>query len=126
LHKRRNEIRLNGGFVGPQLACAEASALADPGVDDDAVDPAEFIGQLGEHLRHLLVVVDVQRRYRNRDAGIPLEQFGLELIEPVRAAGAERQVAALRGELAGHARAQTRARASDQDLLPSHRHSLSI
>ena len=89
-----------------------------------AVDSAEFVGELGEHLRHLLVVVDVQGGDRDGDAGVTLEQFGLELVEPVGAAGAQRQVAALRGECAGHTRAQARARAGDQDLLPSHRHSL--
>ena len=83
--------------------------------------PPELVGQLGEHLRHLLVVVDVERGDRDGDAGMPLEQFGLELVEPVGAAGAQRQVTALRGERAGHARAQARARTGDQDLLPSHR-----
>ena len=101
LHKRRNEIRLDGGLVGPQLARAERRALADAGVDDHAVDPAELVGQLGEHLRHLLVVVDVERGDGDRDAGVTLEQFGLELVEPVGAAGAQRQVTALGGELRG-------------------------
>ena len=109
LHQCRNEIGLDGGLVGPQLARSERRALADAGVDDDAVDAAEFVGELGEHLGHLLVVVDVERSDRDRDAGMALEQFGLQLVEPVDAAGAQRQVTALGGELAGHARAQARA-----------------
>ena len=95
-------------LLAHSLPDAERRALADARVDDDAVDAAELVGELGEHLRHLLVVVDVQRGDRDGDAGMTLEQFGLELVEPVGAAGAQRQVAALRGERAGHAGAQAR------------------
>ena len=70
------------------------------------------------------MVVDVQRGDRDGDAGVTLEQFGFELVEAVGAAGAQRQVAALLGEYAGHTRTQARRRTGDQDLLPSHRHSL--
>ena len=120
LHQRGNEIGLDGGLVCPQLARPQRRTLADAGVDDDAVDPAEFVGQFGEHLGHLLVVVDVESRDGDVDAGVPLEQLGLELVEPVGATGAQRQVAALGGERASHTGAQTRARAGDEDLLPSH------
>ena len=96
------------------------------GVDDDAVDAAQLVGELGEHLRHLLVVVDVERGDGNRDAGMPLEQLGLQLVEPVDAARAQREVAALCGERPGHARAEARAGAGDEDLLPSHPDSLSM
>ena len=53
-----------------------------------------------------------------------LEQLGLEFVEPVGAPGAQRQIAPLRRERPGHARAQAGAGTGDQDLLPSHRHSL--
>jgi len=54
-----------------------------------------------KHLRHLLVVIDVERGDRDGDAGMTLEQFGLQLVEPVGAAGTQRQVTALRGETRG-------------------------
>jgi hypothetical protein len=66
------------------------------------------------------MVVDVQRGDSDGDAGVTLEQFGFELFEAVGAAGAQRQVAALLGEYAGHTRTQARRRTGDQDLLPSH------
>ena len=47
-------------------------------------------------------------------------EFGLELLEVVGATRAQRQVTALGGELAGHAGAEARAGAGDEDLLPSH------
>ena len=117
LHQRRHQVGLDGRLVGPQLARTQRGALADAGVDDDAVDAAEFVGQLGEHLRHLLVVVDVQCGDRDLDAGVTVAQFGLQLVETVGATGAQRQVTALGGECAGHARAQAGTRAGDEDLL---------
>src|SRR5205823_317397 len=114
------QIRLDRGLVGPQLARSQRRALADARVDHDAVDAAEFVGKLSEHLRHLLVIVDVQRGDRDGDAGMSFEQFRLQFIQPVGAPSAQRQVAALRGEYAGHAGTQARRGTGDQDLLPSH------
>jgi hypothetical protein len=54
------------------LAGAQPGALADAGVDDDAVDATQFVAKFGEYLRHLLVVVDVQRRDSDLDGWIPL------------------------------------------------------
>jgi len=51
--------------------------LPIPAFDDDAIDAAELVGELREHLRHLLVVVDVERGDRDGDAGMTLDQFGL-------------------------------------------------
>src|SRR6185503_15382526 len=79
LHQCRNEIRLNGDLVCPQLARPQRRTLTDARVDDDPVDSAEFVGELGKHLRYLLMVVDVQRGDRDGDAGVTLEQFGFEL-----------------------------------------------
>ncbi len=121
LHQGRNQIGFDGRLVGPQLARPQRRALADTGVDDHPVDAAERVGQFREHLRHLLVVVDVQRGDGDLDARILLRKFGFELVEPVGAAGAQRQVTPLGGERAGHAGAQAGAGAGDEDLLPSHR-----
>ena len=99
----------------------ERGALADAGVDDDAVDTAEFVAQLGEHLRHLFVVVDVQCGDRDADAGVPGREFGLEFVETVGATGAQREVTALGGECAGHAGAEAGTGAGDQDLLAGRR-----
>ena len=96
-------------LLAHSLPDPSGAPLPMPALTMIAVDPAQFVGELGEHLRHLLVVVDVQGGDRHRDAGVTLEQLGFELVEPVGAAGAQRQVAALRGECAGHARAQARA-----------------
>ena len=82
--------------------------------------------ELGEHLRHLFVVVDVKRGDRDGDAGMTFEQFGPQFVEPVGASRAQRQVAPLGRERAGHARTEARARAGNQDLLPSHPDSLSM
>ena len=120
LHQRGDEVGFDGLLVGVQLAGAQRRALADARVDDDAVDAAQLVLQLGEHLRHLLVVVDVECRDGDGDAGVPLGQLGLQLIEAVEATGAQRKVAALGGECAGHARAEAGAGTGDQDLLPSH------
>ena len=78
------------------------------------------LGQLGEHLGHLFVVVDVEGGNGDVDVGVPLGELRLELVEAVDATGAQRQVAALGGEFAGHACAETGAGTRDQDLLPSH------
>jgi hypothetical protein len=107
LNQRRDEIGLDGRLVCPQLARAQRGALADAGVDDDAVDAAEFVGQRGEHLGHLLVVVDVELGDGHGDGREALRQLGLELVEPVHAAGAQRQVAPHGRERPGHARSET-------------------
>ena len=120
LHQRRNEIRLDRRLVGPQLARPQRRTLADACVDDDAVDAAQLVGELGEHLRHLFVVVDVERCDGDGDAGMTLEQFGPQLVEPVGAPRAQGQVTPLGGECAGHARAQAGAGTRNQDFLPSH------
>jgi hypothetical protein len=72
LHQRGHQVGLDGRFVGPQLAGTHRGALANPRVNDDAVDTAEFIAQFGKYLRHLLVVVDIQRGDRDVDAWILL------------------------------------------------------
>lgn len=79
-----------------------AGTLADSGVDDHTVNAANLIAEFGEYLGHPLVVVDVQLRDSDLDVGIPLRQFGFQFGQPIRAAGAERQVAALGGEGSGH------------------------
>ena len=110
-----HQIGFDGRLVGPQLAGSQRRALADAGVDDHAVDAAERVGQLREHLRHLVVVVDVQRGDRDFDVRIALREFGFQLVEPVGAAGAQRQVAALGGERAGHPGAQAGTGTGDED-----------
>ena len=124
LDQGRNEIGFDGRLVGPQLARSQPRALADTGVDDHPVDAAECVGQFREHLRHLVVVVDVQRRDRDFDIRIPLCEFGFKLVEPVGAAGAQRQVPPLGGERAGHSGAQAGTRTGDENLLPSHSRSI--
>ncbi len=88
--------------------------------------PPNSVGQFGEHLRHLLVVVDVERGDGHGDARMPLDQFRLQFVEAVDATGAQRQIASLGGERPGHARAETGAGTRDQDLLPSHPDRLSM
>ena len=125
LHERGHQVGLDGRLVGPQLARAQLGTLADTGVDNDAIDAAEFVRQLTEHLRDLFVVVDVQLRDRNLDTWILLRQFGFQLVEAVGAPGAQRQVAALGGEGARHAGAQAGTGTCDEDLLASHLGSIS-
>ena len=113
-------------LLAHSLPDAQRRALADACVDDDAVDTAKLVFQFGEHLRHLVVVVDVERRDGHGDAGVPLGQLGPELVEPVQASRAQREVAALGGECPGHTRAEAGAGARDQDLLASHPDSVSM
>ena len=82
-------------LLAHSLPAAERAALADARVDDDAVDATQLVGQLGEHLRHLLVVVDVERGHGHRDAGMRGRQLGLQFVELVDAAGTQREVTAL-------------------------------
>ena len=100
--------------------------FADAGVDNDTVDAAQLVAQLGEHLRHLVVVVDVELRHRNRDRRILLRQFGFQLFEAVGSSGAQRQVAAFGGESAGHAGAEAGTCSGDEDFLAGHSGSISI
>jgi hypothetical protein len=102
----------------------DPSPFADTGVDDHTVDSAKCVGQLGKHLRHLLVIVDVQRCDGDLGIRIPLQQLGFEFVEPVGSASAQRQVTPLGSERASHPRAQPGARAGDEDLLASHPRSI--
>lgn len=120
LHECGDQVGFDGCLVRPQLARAQPGTLADSGVDDHTVNAANLIAEFGEYLGHPLVVVDVQLRDSDLDVGIPLRQFGFQFGQPIRAAGAERQVAALGGEGSGHPGAQAGTGAGDQDLLASH------
>ena len=126
LHQRRHQVGLDRRLVGPELAGAQRSALADTGVDDDAIQTTELTGQIGEHLRHLLVIVDVELGNRDRDIRIALREFGFQLLQPVDAASAQRQIPALGGERPGHPGTQPGACAGDENPLPGHFSSLDI
>jgi hypothetical protein len=84
------------------------------------VDATQRVGQVREDFRHLVVVVDVQRSYCDLDVRIALREFGPELLESLGATGAQREVAALGGERAGHPGTQARAGSGDEDFLSSH------
>ena len=99
------------------LPRADRRALADAGVDDEPVEPAEPLDQVGDDGRDRLGVVDVHRRDLDPDAGVGVEEFLAQGLEPVDAAGGEREVAAHGGEPAGHALAESGAGAGDQDAL---------
>ena len=110
-----DEIGFGGLAVGVKIAGAQRLALAQAGVDDDAVQPTQFFIEGAEDFEDLIVVADIQRLDGHGDAGVGGFQFGLQRFQPVRAPRAQRQVAALCGELAGHLLAQSRAGAGDQD-----------
>jgi hypothetical protein len=93
-----HQVGFDGRLIGPQLAGSQPRAFADAGVDDHPVDPAQGVGQLREHLRHLLVIVDVKFGNGDLDVRIPLRELGFELVEPVGTTGAQRQVSSFRRE----------------------------
>ena len=92
--------------------------LPMPALTMHAVEPAEPVGQLGDDAwRPPSGSSTSSRRRLDPDAGVGGEQLLLQRLEPVGAAGGERQVAAHGGEPAGHALAEAGAGAGDQDAL---------
>ena len=61
-----------------------------------------------EDLEDLVVVVDVEGPDLDPPAGVRGEDLVAQLLEPVGAAGAQREVVAAGGELAGHLGAEAR------------------
>ena len=82
-----------------------------------AVEVPEVGVEAVEDLEDLVVIGDVERADLDAAVGVLREDLLAKLLEPVEATGAERKVVAEVGELAGHLRAQPRARAGDQDRL---------
>ena len=91
--------------------------LPMPALTMNRSSPPSRVGQLRDDAGDRLGVVDVHRRHLHPDAGVGGEQFLLQRLEPVDAAGGEREVAAHGGEPAGHALAEAGAGAGDQDAL---------
>ena len=67
-----------------------------------------------EDLEDLVVVGDVEGAELDPPAGVRGEDLVAQPLEPLGAPGAQRQVVAAVGELAGHLGAQARAGAGDQ------------
>ncbi len=114
---RAEHVRVQDGAVGRRLAGADRRALADAGVDDEPVQPAQSRGEVGDDGRDRLGVVDVHRGHLDPDPGVGGEQFLLQARQPVDPAGGEGEVAAHGGEPAGHALTEPGAGAGDQDAL---------
>lgn len=117
LRQGRDEVGLGGLLVGMELARTDAPALADPGVDDDAIEPTEIGDGLLEHREHLVVVVDVELVHHHLDVWVRCEQLDLERLKPVDTTSREREVVALCGEDAGHACTEAGACTGDQNVF---------
>ena len=101
-------------LVGVEAARAERLALAEAGVDDDAVEAAELVAELVEHPEDGVVVGDVERLDDDAAVGVGGGDLGGELGEAVRTTRAEGEVVAERGELAGHLGPEPAAGAGDE------------
>ena len=81
-------------LVGVEAPGAERLALAEAGVDDDAVEAAELVAELVEHPEDGVVVVDVERLDDDAAVGVGGGDLGGELGEAVRTTRAEGEVVA--------------------------------
>src|SRR3546814_6137173 len=82
LRERCDKVGFGSLAVGVEIAGAKWLALAEPGVDDDAIDTAEVVAKGAKDFEHLIVVQHVERANFDTDARMRSEQFGLELVEP--------------------------------------------
>ena len=101
--------------VGVEAAGAQRLALAEAGVDDHLVETAELLAELLEDAEDGVVVSDVERLDRHRDLGVGGGDLGPEVVEAVRTSGAQGEVVAQGGELAGHLGAEAAAGTGDED-----------
>src|SRR3546814_16863602 len=86
---RCDKVGFGSLAVGVEIAGAKWLALAEPGVDDDAIDTAEVVAKGAKDFEHLIVVQHVERANFDTDARLRSDQFGLELVEPFGAARAQ-------------------------------------
>jgi hypothetical protein len=114
----RDEVDLEGLAVGVEPAGADPLPLAEPGVHNHPVEGPQFGAELLEDGEHAVVVGDVEGARDDLDPRVRRRQLGGQLLEPLGAPRAQREVAPLRREPAGHAFAQPAAGAGDQDVLP--------
>ncbi len=94
LGQRADEVCLGGLLVGIEAPGAERLALAEAGVDDDAVDAAELVPELVEHPEDGVVVGDVERLDGDATARVGSGDLGGELGEAVGTTRAEGEVVA--------------------------------
>lgn len=115
---RGDEVGLQRLPVGVEPAGADRLALAEARVDDHAVERAEIGAKPVEHGENAVVLVHIEAAGDDGDARVGRLEFGGQPVQPVGAPRAEREVAAAGRELPGHALAEARAGAGDQDVLP--------
>lgn len=117
LGQRGDEVGLRGLLVGVELARTDPTTLAEPGVDDHAVEATEVDDRLLEHGEDLVVVVDVQGVHDDLNVGVGGQQLVPQSLQPVDPAGRQCEVVTLGRQDPRHAGAEARARAGDEDVL---------
>ena len=119
LRERGDEVRHRRLAVGVEPAGADLRALAEPGVDDRRGRGRRVRRRArAKTLNTASLSFTSSARTATVAIGCAAADSARSVLEPVEAACAQREVAALRGELAGHLGAEAGARAGDQDALP--------
>jgi len=120
LGESAEEVGDRGLPVGVVPPGPQRSPFAEAGVDDDPVDRAEVRPEGAEDLEDLLVVGDVERTHLHPAVGMGRGDLGLQRLEPVGTAGAQRQVLPQRRELPRHLGTAPAAGPGDQDRRAEH------
>ncbi len=81
LYQCSHQVGLNDRRVDPQTARPQWCSLAQSGVDDYAIDPAQRIAERAEYFGNAFVVVYVQTRDGDSDIRISFRQTIFQLIQ---------------------------------------------